>query len=160
MSIRPKISFAAALLVLLGWICIMLLCETNGDYHMFGPIEQCSIVDICFWAILIFIFAALIIKLVRMINNYYEICEDGFYIIRKNNSIFYPRQQIVIVCQKWMCYKLLYIVVKPQNGSTQMLKITYSKKDWHSVQFGVFTFKRILAFLPPRRIVRRGVCIL
>ena len=128
MSIRLRASFTAALLVLVGWICIMLLCETNGDFHMFCPIEQCSIVDICFWAILIFILAALIIELVRMINNYYRICEDGFYIIRKNNSIFYPRQQIVIVCQKWMYYKLLYIVVKPQNASTQTLKITYSER--------------------------------
>lgn len=119
MRIRPRISFIASLLALLGWIGIMLLC----DIRAFGQIEQ-----IAFGAILIFFSAAAIIELVRTMNNYYEIGEDGLRIIHKKSSIFYPRQQLIIVCQKWAYYKLLYIVIKTQSGDTQILKVTYSKR--------------------------------
>ncbi len=119
MRIRPGISFAAALLALLGWIGIMLICDSRA----FGQIEH-----IAFGAILIFLSAAAIIEFVRMMNNHYEIGEDGLRVIHKKNSTFYPRQQIIIVCQKWACYKLLYIVIKTQSGDMQMLKVTYSKR--------------------------------
>ena len=126
MSIRPRASFAAAVLALVGWTGIMLLCGIRGASHAFGLIEQYSASDICFWAILIFHFAVLIIEFVRMMNNHYEISEDGLYVVHKKSRTFYPRQQIMIVCQKWMYYKLLYFVVKAQSGGTQILKITYS----------------------------------
>lgn len=128
MSIRPRVSFAAAILVLSGWICIMLLCERSGASHLFDPIEQYSMGDVCFWAILIFIFAALVIEFIRMMNTHYEIRENGFYVIHKKSSTFYPKQQIVIVCQKWMYSKVLYVVVKAQSGDAQTLKITYSMR--------------------------------
>ena len=119
MRIRPRISFIAAFLALLGWIGIMLLCDSRA----FGSIEH-----IAFGTILIFFFAAAIIELVRTMNNYYEIDEDGLRIFHKKSSTFYPRQQIIIVCQKWAYYKLLYIVIKTQSGDTQILKVTYSKR--------------------------------
>lgn len=119
MRIRPRISFAAALLALLGWIGIMLLC----DSHAFDLIEH-----ITFGAILIFLSAVAIIEFARMMNNHYEIGEDGLRVIHKKNSTFYPRQQIIIICKKWAYYKLLYIVIKIQSGDTQILKVTYSRR--------------------------------
>lgn len=128
MSIRPRASFVAVLLALFGWVCIMLLCEISGGFHAFGPIKRYTFVDICFWAILLFLSAASVIEFMRMKRNYYKICEDGIHVIRKKGGAFYPRQQISVVCQKWACYKLLYVIAIAHSGNTIILKITYTKR--------------------------------